>query len=85
VFVGAVGFSARGPLSKVPENAMKCFVGIMLCAFGTFWVAEGFGVAWPGDAWGVLYLFAGWTATAYLGVKLVQTLVTRPALETQAA
>jgi len=83
VVVGIVGFAARGPLSKVPENAMKCFVGLMLCAFGTFWVAEGFGVEWPGDAWSVLALLATWTGITWCGIRLVRHLVpaSRPELQ----
>jgi len=38
----------RGPLSRVPENTMKFVVGTLLTSFGTFWGAEGAGVAWPG-------------------------------------
>lgn len=36
------------PLSRVPENAMKFSVGVMLTSFGCFWGAEGAGVHWPG-------------------------------------
>ena len=49
VFVAALGFAARRPLARVPENAMKFSVGVMLCSFGMFWGAEGAGAAWPGD------------------------------------
>jgi len=48
VVVSAVGVAVRGPLTRVPENTMKFVVGVMLCAFGTFWGAEGAGVSWPG-------------------------------------
>ncbi|HEV3053164.1 MAG TPA: hypothetical protein VGX45_00805 [Solirubrobacteraceae bacterium] len=42
------GFAARAPLARVPENAMKFAVGVMLTSFGTFWGAEGAGAHWPG-------------------------------------
>jgi uncharacterized membrane protein len=42
------GLAARAPLSRVPENAMKFAVGVMLTTFGIFWGAEGAGVSWPG-------------------------------------
>jgi uncharacterized membrane protein len=47
--VAAVGVVIRAPLSRVPENSMKFVVGVLLCAFGTFWGAEGTGVEWPGS------------------------------------
>jgi uncharacterized membrane protein len=47
--ITAVGVAARAPLARVPENAMKWAVGIMLTSFGTFWGAEGAGVSWPGN------------------------------------
>jgi uncharacterized membrane protein len=49
VVVTVTGIAVRAPLAKVPENAMKFAVGIMLTSFGTFWGAEGAGVKWPGN------------------------------------
>ena len=49
VLVVVVGFAVRGPLARVPENALKYAVGVMLTSFGTFWGAEGAGVDWPGS------------------------------------
>jgi uncharacterized membrane protein len=49
IVVAAVGFAVRAPLSRVPENALKFAVGIMLTSFGVFWGAEGAGVSWPGN------------------------------------
>ena len=46
--MAGIGIAVRAPLARVPENAMKFAVGIMLTSFGTFWGAEGAGVAWPG-------------------------------------
>jgi uncharacterized membrane protein len=42
------GAAARAPLARVPENAMKFAVGVMLTSFGMFWGAEGAGAHWPG-------------------------------------
>jgi len=51
LLVAAAGLALRAPLAKVPENAMKFAVGVMLCSFGMFWGAEGAGARWPaGDA-----------------------------------
>ena len=47
--VAGIGVAARAPLARVPENTMKLAVGVMLTSFGTFWGAEGAGVAWPGN------------------------------------
>ena len=43
-----VGFAARAPLARVPENSMKFVVGVLLTTFGIFWGAEGAGASWPG-------------------------------------
>lgn len=48
VVVAATGVAIRAPLARMPENTTKFVVGVMLCAFGTFWGAEGAGVQWPG-------------------------------------
>jgi uncharacterized membrane protein len=56
VLVAVTGVAVRAPLAKVPENAMKFTVGIMLTAFGTFWGAEGAGVSWPGTDAALLVL-----------------------------
>jgi uncharacterized membrane protein len=49
IVVTITGIAVRAPLTKVPENWMKLAVGVMLTSFGTFWGAEGAGVAWPGN------------------------------------
>jgi uncharacterized membrane protein len=48
VLVAGVGVAVRAPLARVPENAMKFAVGVMLTTFGIFWAAEGAGADWPG-------------------------------------
>ena len=42
------GMAARAPLARVPENAMKFVVGVLLTSFGIFWGTEGAGASWPG-------------------------------------
>jgi uncharacterized membrane protein len=48
LFVVLAGVAAHRPLARVPENAMKFAVGVMLTSFGIFWGAEGAGAHWPG-------------------------------------
>ena len=43
-----LGLILRKPLARIPENALKFCVGVLLSAFGVFWTGEGLGVAWPG-------------------------------------
>jgi Ca2+/H+ antiporter, TMEM165/GDT1 family len=53
----------RKPFARVPENAMKALVGLMLVALGTYWTGEGVGIAWWfGDA--TLFAIAGAYAVA---------------------
>ena len=47
MIVGA-GVAIRAPLARVPENAMKFVVGVMLTSFGVFWGGEGANAHWPG-------------------------------------
>jgi uncharacterized membrane protein len=59
-----LGVVVHQPLARVPENTLKLIVGVLLSAFGTFWVGEGMGVAWPGDDWSILGLVLGFAAIA---------------------
>ena len=45
------GLAARAPLARVPGNAMKFAVGVMLSSFEMFWGAQGAGASWPGATW----------------------------------
>ncbi|HEY2284082.1 MAG TPA: hypothetical protein VGH60_11095 [Solirubrobacteraceae bacterium] len=68
--VAVVGFAARAPLAKVPENALKLGVGVMLTSFGMFWAAEGAGTDWPGGEAALLAIIPGvfMAATAIAGL-----------------
>jgi uncharacterized membrane protein len=69
--VAASGIVAHRPLTRVPENALKFAVGVMLSAFGLFWTGEGLGFDWPGSdlailAFIALFLGAGLASVALL-------------------
>ncbi len=66
--VVALGVAIHRPLANVPENALKFVVGVLLSAFGSFWVGEGIGIEWPGADWAILGLIAGFLAVALLAV-----------------
>ena len=68
--VAALGAWLHRPLSTVPENTLKFVVGVMLTAFGTFWVGEGIGLAWPGGDWAIAVLIAGYAAVAWALARL---------------
>jgi uncharacterized membrane protein len=53
------GVAVRAPLARVPENAMKFAVGVMLSSFGMFWGAEGAGASWPGGDAALLVIIPG--------------------------
>jgi uncharacterized membrane protein len=60
LIVGGAGLAFRRPLTRVPENAMKYVVGIMLTSFGTFYAGEGIGVHWWGNDLSLLILIAAY-------------------------
>jgi len=49
IVILAIGILVHRPLAKVPENTLKFGVGVMLSAFGVFWIGEGLGIGWPGQ------------------------------------
>ena len=70
LMVVAIGAMVRGPLSRVPENQLKFLVGVLLTAFGSFWIGEGMGVQWPGDDWSIIGLVGGFLFIALAAVPL---------------
>jgi uncharacterized membrane protein len=72
VVVVAAGVIARGPLSRVPENAIKFGVGLLLTSFGCFWAAEGVGVDWPGDELSLLGVIALFGAASFVLVRALR-------------
>ena len=72
VLVAGVGIAVRAPLARVPENAMKFAVGVMLTTFGTFWSVEGAGADWPGSDAAILGVLAFVLLCSFLLVRLLR-------------
>jgi uncharacterized membrane protein len=72
VVVAITGVVVRGPLSRVPENALKFGVGTMLTTFGIFWGAEGAGANWPGSDAALLGVLAFVAAVSLVLVRVLQ-------------
>ena len=70
LLVSALGVALHRPLARIPENTLKFVVGILLSAFGTFWVGEGIGLGWPGEDWSILAVVAAYLVTALSLVAL---------------
>jgi uncharacterized membrane protein len=79
VAVAVVGVLVRSPLSRVPENAMKYVVGVMLTAFGTFFAGEGLGVTWWNADLSLLPLIAFYGLSSLAIIQLLRRPVSLPA------
>ena len=72
VVVAGVGVVVARQLSRVPENAIKLTVGVMLTSFGLFWVGEGAGDHWPGSDLAILVLVGLFSLVTFFLVTLVR-------------
>jgi uncharacterized membrane protein len=72
LLVALSGILIHRPLARVPENALKFAVGVMLSAFGLFWTGEGFGVAWPGADLAILAFIAMFLGSGLACVALLK-------------
>lgn len=68
--VAILGLVLHRPVSMIPENALKLIVGVLLSGFGTFWIGEGVGLAWPGADWSLPVLILGFAAAAAIAVPI---------------
>jgi uncharacterized membrane protein len=75
VLVVVAGVLVRAPLARVPENAMKFAVGVLLSSFGIFWGSEGAGASWPGGDLALLAIVPG---MALISLAMVRALRTAP-------
>ena len=72
VLVAGVGIAVHQPLARVPENILKFAVGVMLSAFGVFWIGEGLGVPWPGEDIAIIAFAALFLLVALVAVALAR-------------
>jgi uncharacterized membrane protein len=72
IAVAAAAALLNRPLSRVPENALKYLVGIMVSAFGLFWFGEGIGVHWPYGDWAILALMAVLLCASWTGIRVAR-------------
>jgi uncharacterized membrane protein len=72
VVVGAAGVIVARQLSKVPENAMKMSVGVLLVTYGTFWTGEGLKIKWPDNDVTLLFFVLLYAVVTWLLVSLMR-------------
>ena len=65
LLVALIGLVVHRPLARVPENTLKFAVGVMLLAFGIYWVGEGLGLHWPGEDLAIVALAVAILALAW--------------------
>ena len=59
----------HGHLLKVPEVLIKLSAGVLLMAFGTFWIGEGVGLAWPFEDLSLLGLICLYGLICVLAIR----------------
>lgn len=64
LLVVVAGLLVHKPLSRVPENTIKYAVGLLLSAFGTFWVGEGVGIEWTAQDPTIVILVLAYAAAS---------------------
>jgi Ca2+/H+ antiporter, TMEM165/GDT1 family len=78
LLVALLGLALHRPVARVPENPLKFGVGVLLCAFGTFWFGEGLGLVWPGGDGSILALIGGFLTVALLTVPICRNQTSAP-------
>ena len=80
VIVAIAGVALQRPLSRVPENAIKFSEGLLLTAFGTFWVGEGLGVDWLWTDASIPLLLVLYSGVAFLALRVLHARGARPVM-----
>ena len=72
LLIVALGLALHRPLARIPENGLKFAVGVMVSAFGMFWLSEGLGFPWPGSDLVLPGLVLFLAMTALIAVPLLR-------------
>jgi uncharacterized membrane protein len=70
VVIGALGFTLKGPIGRIPRSFLQLLVGTLLTSFGTFWALEGLGVTWPQSDADIVLLLIFYALVAALFIAL---------------
>lgn len=63
----------HGHLLKVPEVLLKLGAGVILMAFGTFWLGEGVGIEWPLGDLALVVLVSLYGLGCFLAIRWLRT------------
>ncbi len=85
IVVISLGIAIHKPLTRIPENTLKYAVGVILTSFGTFWIGEGSGMAWPGRDESLLGLAVVFLVASLIGVAITKSYMRVPEPETEVA
>lgn len=69
LFTMALVAVLHGHLLQVPEVLLKLGAGVLLMAFGTFWLGEGVGLNWPLGDWTLLVLIGLYGLISVLAIR----------------
>jgi len=72
VLVIGLGLVIHRPLARVPENALKFTVGVLISAFGCFWIGEGLGFDWPGDDLAIIGMIVVLAAAGLAAAQIIR-------------
>ena len=70
LLVCGLGVALHRPIATIPENTLKFAVGLLLTAFGTFWVGEGMRLTWPGQDLAIPALIVLFLVTSLTAIPL---------------
>lgn len=77
VLVILTGLALHKPLARVPENTLKFCVGVLLSAFGVFWIGEGLAFPWPGEDLALIALIVAFLLVSALSIVSAKRIAER--------